>query len=97
MERVRLQAGKTTLLALAAAGLLCGCGGKDQAAVNAAGAAPAPTEDYHPAPELLGGGRAAGGGLQLFGSAAPARRCGWRAPSGAQQFATADAKGVWRF
>ncbi len=97
MEHVRLQAGKTTLLALAAAGLLCGCGGKEQSAVNAAGVAPEPTEDYRPAPELLGGARAAGGGLQLFGSAIPGAAVRLASPSGAQQFATADAKGVWQF
>jgi len=96
MEPVRLQAGKTTLMALAAVGLLSGCGEKDPSAVNAAGAAPEPSEDYRPAPELLGGARAAGGGLQLYGSAIPGAAVRLASPSGAQQFATADAKGVWR-
>ena len=97
MESVRLQAAKTTLLALAAVGLLSGCGEKEPSAVNAASAAPEPTEDYRPAPELLGGGPAAGGGLQLFGSAIPGAAVRLASPAGAQQFATADARGVWRF
>ena len=92
-----MQAGKTTLLAVAALGLLCGCGGKDASAVNAASAAPEPTQDYRPAPELLGGARAANGGLQLYGSASPGAAVRLASPSGAQQFATADATGVWRF
>lgn len=90
-----LQAGKTTLLGLAATlGLLCGCGG-EPAAVNTT-APDQPAEDYRPAPELLGGGPAPGGGLQLVGSAAPGAAVRLAAPSGAQQFATADAKGNWR-
>lgn len=97
MERVRLQAGKTPLLGLLAGlGLLCGCGEATPSAVNAASAAPETTEDYRPAPELLGGGPAGGGGLQLFGSAIPGAAVRLASPSGAQQFATADAKGVWR-
>ncbi len=96
MEQVTLQAGKTTLLGLAAAlGLLCGCGEEPAAAVNTA-PPDQPTDDYRPAPELLGGGPAAGGGLQLYGSAVPGAVVRLAMPSGAQQFATADARGVWR-
>ena len=95
-ERVRLQAGKTTLLALTALGFLCGCGEKDPAAVNAATAAPGPTEDYRAAPEVLGGARAANGALQLYGSASSGAVVRLRSPSGAEQFATADGGGVWR-
>ena len=96
MEQVTLQAGKTTLLGLAAAlGLLCGCGEEPAAAVNTAPPDQA-ADDYRPAPELLGGGSAAGGGLALYGSAAPGAAVRLAAPNGAQQFATADAKGVWR-
>jgi hypothetical protein len=92
-----LQAGKTTLLAMAALGFLGGCGEKDPAAVKANTAAPAqPTEDYHPAPELLGGAKAANGALQLYGSASSGAAVRLASPSGAQQFATADAAGVWR-
>ena len=91
-----MQAGKTTLLALTALGLLCGCGEKDPAAVNAATAAPGPTEDYRPAPELLGGAKAANGALQLYGSASPGAAVRLASPSGVQQFANADAGGVWR-
>jgi hypothetical protein len=96
-----LQAGKTTLLglaglALAALGLMYGCGEKDSAAVNAATAAPQPTEDYRLPPELLGGAKSANGALQLYGAASPGAAVRLASPSGAQQFATADAGGVWR-
>jgi len=91
-----LQAGKTTLLALAAIGALAGCGEKEPSAVNAVTTAPEPTEDYRPAPEVLGGAKAANGALQLYGSASPGAAVRLASPSGAQQFATADAGGVWR-
>lgn len=95
-----MQAGKTTRSTLAALavfvlGLLGGCGENSPAASNAA-AAPEPTEDYRPAPELLGGSAAANGGLQIYGSASPGAAVRLASPSGAQQFATADASGLWR-
>jgi hypothetical protein len=91
-----LQAGKTTLLGMAALGLLTGCGQRDSAAVNTVAAAPGPTEDYHQTPELLGGSKTANGGMQLFGSASPGAAVRLASPSGAQAFGTADPGGVWR-
>ncbi len=92
-----MQAANTTLLGLAVGlGLLCSC---DRAAVNATNdiAPEQASEDYRPAPELLGGGSAADGRLQLFGSATPGAAVRLQSPSGDKQFATADARGVWRF
>jgi hypothetical protein len=90
-----LQAAKT-FLALALLSAVAGCSPKPTAAVNAA-AAPAAPPDYRPAPELLGGGSAADGRLQLTGSAVPAAVVRLYSPGGAQQFATADEHGRWRF
>ena len=105
-EPTRLQAGATTLLspagpilaaAIMALALLAGCGEKETAANVAADDQAAPAGDYRPAPELLGGGVLSDGSVQLFGSATPGAVVRLRSPSGAQQFATADARGVWRF
>jgi hypothetical protein len=95
-EPVTLQAAKMTYLALALIGLAAGCGPRPAAAVNAA-ATPAAPPDYRPAPELLGGGTAADGRLQLIGSAVPGAVVRLYSPGGAQQFATADDHGRWRF
>ncbi|HEY2710104.1 MAG TPA: hypothetical protein VGI95_18820 [Caulobacteraceae bacterium] len=99
MERSRLQAGKTTLTALAlpaltALGFLGACEPPHPAAVNAA--AGAPTQDYRAAPELQGGGPSGGGRIQLFGSASPGAAVRLASPGGSAQFATADATGKWR-
>jgi len=110
-EPTRLQAGATTLpgparlaaaalmlaVPILALGLLAGCGEKEAAANVAADDQAASTETYRPAPELLGGGVLSNGRVQLFGSATPGAAVRLRSPSGAQQFATADARGVWRF
>jgi hypothetical protein len=106
IEPTRLQAGASTLLGTAGAlvvasilalALLAGCGEKETA-VNVAGDdQAAPAGDYRPAPELLGGGVLGDGSVQLFGSATPGAVVRLRSPDGAQQFATADARGVWRF
>jgi len=91
-----LQAAKTMLPCLAVLGLLAGCSPQPPAAVNAAaGAEAAAGQAYRPAPELLGGGGASDGQLQLYGSAAPGAVVRLSSPSGANQFATADARGVW--
>ncbi|HXQ17671.1 MAG TPA: hypothetical protein VN814_23890 [Caulobacteraceae bacterium] len=99
----RLQAGKTTLPGAAAAVLaalavvgLVGCGETSTPADNAVSAQATPTEDYRPAPELLGGAAGSDGRVQLYGSAVPGAAVRLRSPSGAQQFATADAAGMWR-
>jgi hypothetical protein len=94
---VKLQAAKTTFLALAVLGLLAGCGRKPAAAVNATGASTETAPDYRPAPELLGGGSTADGRLQLTGSAIPGAVVRLYSPGGAQQFATADDHGRWTF
>ena len=92
-----MQAATTTLLTLATLGLLAGCSPAPPAAVNAADGAPAaPGQEYRPAPELRGGGVTSDGQLQLYGSATPGAVVRLSSPSGANQFATADADGVWR-
>ena len=111
-EPTKLQAGATTLLGpprpvwvaalilavpLLTLALLAGCGDKEAAVNVAADDQTAPANDYRPAPELLGGGMQSDGRVQLFGSATPGAVVRLRSPSGAQQFATADARGVWRF
>src|SRR5580698_7241326 len=77
-------------------GLLSGCDRPE--VVNATNdiASEQTSEDYRPAPELLGGGSAADGRLQLFGSATPGAAVRLQSPSGDKLFATADARGVWR-
>ena len=92
-----MQATKTTLLSLAAMAMLAGCSPPPAAAVNAAsGALAAAGQEYRPAPELLGGGVTGDGQVQLYGSAAPGAVVRLSSPTGANQFATADARGVWR-
>ncbi|HVM99777.1 MAG TPA: hypothetical protein VMT68_06145 [Caulobacteraceae bacterium] len=96
MEFARLQAAKTTLTGLAFLGLFGGCSQAPQQPAHPAEAAGGPTQDYRPAPELLGGAPAAGGGLRLEGSAAPGAAVRLASPGGAAQFATADSHGAWR-
>jgi hypothetical protein len=96
-----LQAGKTTLLGAAAAVVaalspLGGCGEKSAPVDNSASAQAPPNEVYRPAPELLGGATSSDGHVQLYGSAVPGAAVRLRSPSGAQQFTTTDARGVWR-
>ncbi len=90
--------GATTLAAavIAAVSALASCGDKSAPVDNAVAAQTATTEFYPPAPELLGGAAGSDGQVQLYGSAVPGAAVRLRSPSGAQQFATADAKGVWR-
>jgi hypothetical protein len=96
MERARLQAAKTTLQALGALALLWGCEPPAANTVHAPPAASSGSQDYRAAPELLGGGRDAGGRTELFGSAAPGAVVRLASPGGAAQFVTADAGGQWR-
>jgi hypothetical protein len=105
-EPTRLQAGASTLpgsadalvaASILALALLAACGEKEAAVNVAADDQAAPAGDYRPAPELLGGGVLGDRRVQLFGSATPGAVVRLRSPDGAQQFATADVRGVWRF
>jgi hypothetical protein len=94
---LKLQAAKTTFLALTLLGLLASCGPKPAAPVNATESVTETGPDYRLAPELRGGGSTADGRLQLVGSAIPGAVVRLYSPGGAQQFATADDQGRWRF
>ena len=92
-----LQVAKARWLALVVVWALAGCSPPHAAAVNAASGAPVePGQEYRPAPELQGGGVTRDGALQLYGSAAPGAAVRLSSPSGANEFAAADASGVWR-
>src|ERR1700760_4488854 len=96
-DAVGLQGARTTLLLGGMAGWLAGCGAQPAQVANTADAGAAPVRDYRPAAGPLGGASGPGGRFALEGSALPGAAVRLSSPSGAQQFATADGAGNWRF
>lgn len=86
---------QTAMTALAALGLLAGCGQRPAPAANATNSVTAGEADYKAPPELTGASIRAGV-IELDGQASPGSTVRLANPDGAAEFTRADADGGWR-
>jgi hypothetical protein len=91
-----LQAGKTTLIALALLATAACSRPASNAAASADAAAASSEQQYQAAPDLTGASPTGDGRVELAGRASPGAAVRLTSPGAAPQFAAADPQGAWR-